>query len=110
MPNNLAAFDTIWAKTWFLEQPPVALVMEGHHQPGASRASVDVHWFVKEGYAWRRHDEHIEEICWPAATIRAELETAGFEDIREWDAAPFFRVAHTLPGNRTFWRAQRQAR
>jgi SAM-dependent methyltransferase len=106
--NNRDAFLTIWANTWFIEKDPVALVMRGSYEYPAMRAMVDVEWFVRQGKLWKRYHEHIEEVCWTADEIRRALEEAGFDDIQEWDAAPFFRSPFTLPGNRTFWRARRR--
>jgi len=105
--NNKDAFATIWSNTWFIDKDPVALIMRGHYQYGTLRAGVDVEWFVRHGKTWRRHHEHIDEVCWSADEMRAALTAAGFDDIQEWDAAPFFRSPYTLPGNRTFWRARR---
>ncbi|MEO7651941.1 MAG: class I SAM-dependent methyltransferase [Bryobacteraceae bacterium] len=106
--NNRAAFERIWAKTWFVEKDPVALVMHGGHEPGTDNAWIDVEWFVRDGKSWRRHHEHIEEVCWSAAEIRSELTAAGFGRPRSWDAAPFFDDALTRPGNRTFWLARKK--
>ena len=39
--------------------------------------------------------------------MRAALQTAGFDKIRSWDAAPFFEDAFTRPGYRTFWLARK---
>lgn len=104
--NNRGAFESVWAPTWFLDHGPIALVMQGHHQQGEYTASVDVHWFVQKGRHWERHHEHVVERCWEPDEIEACLAAAGFEDVRQWDAAPFFKSPMTRPGNRTFWRAR----
>lgn len=106
--NNRRAFETVWSNTWFLEKDPVALVMRSGHRPGKDRAWSDTDWFIREGTKWTRHSEHIEEVCWPAAEMRAALAAAGFHQVKAWDAAPFFEDALTPPGNRTFWRARRK--
>ena len=106
--NNRPAFERIWSKTWFIEKDPVAMVMHGGHEPGSDRAWIDVEWFVREGKSWKRHHEHIEEVCWTAAEIRDALAGAGFDRLRSWDAAPFFNDALTRPGNRTLWLARKK--
>ncbi len=107
--NNQLAFERVWANTWFLEKDPVALVMHGGHNPGANRAWIDLEWFIRTGKLWKRYQEHIEEVCWSASEMRQALKKAGFDQIRCWDAAPFFKEELTRPGNRTFWLARRKA-
>ncbi|MBL8179726.1 MAG: class I SAM-dependent methyltransferase [Bryobacterales bacterium] len=106
--NNLAAFEHIWSKTWFIDRDPVAIVMRGNHRRGSSRASIDVEWFIRKGKVWTRHHEHIEEVCWTPAEIRQAFTAAGFDHVRCWDAAPFFNDGMTSPGCRTFWRARKK--
>lgn len=106
--NNRASFAGIWSKTWFIEKDPVALVMQSTHGPGSDKASCNVEWFVRTGKVWKRYSEHIEEVCWSAAEIRKALKHAGFDQIKTWDASPFFKDYFTPPGNRTFWRARKQ--
>ena len=107
--NNRPAFEQVWAHTWFLEKPPVALVMRGSYTPGRDRAALDLEWFVRTGgkNSWRRHHEHVEEVCWSADEIRAALDKAGLQVVGTWDAAPFFRDDFTRPGNRTYWLTQK---
>lgn len=107
--NNRLAFERIWSNTWFLDKDPVSMVMHGGHKRGSAKAWTDVEWFVRTGKnTWRRYHEHVEEICWSAPEIRNALVEAGFDQIRKWDAAPFFQDAYTQPGNRTFWRARKR--
>lgn len=106
--NNRAAFASLWSKTWFIEKDPVALVMQGSHEPGTDKAAVDVIWFVRTGKSYKRHNERIVEVCWSATEIRQALQQAGFDQIKKWDASPFFDDYHTPPGNRTFWRARKR--
>ncbi len=105
--NNRLAFERVWNSTWFVERDPVAMVMRNTHRRGTARARADVVWFVRKGDCWRRYQERVEEVCWSAGEIRAALRGAGFDQIRCWDAAPFFHDPLTRPGNRTFWRARR---
>lgn len=107
--NNRPAFEQVWAHTWFLEKPPVVLVMRGSHTPGKDHAALDLEWFVRTGgrNVWRRHHEHVEEVCWSADEIRTALNHAGLQVVGTWDAAPFFRDDFTRPGNRTYWLTQK---
>lgn len=105
--NNRRAFEGIWSQTWFVERAPVALVMHGGHVPGTDHAWTDLEWFIREGDAWQRHHERVEEVCWPAPVMRQALRDAGFDRIETWDAAPFFNDTFTKRGNRTFWRARK---
>jgi SAM-dependent methyltransferase len=106
--NNQLAFERIWSHTWFIEKDPVVMVMHGGHKTGTDRAWTDVEWFIREGENWKRHREHVEEVCWSAAETREALARAGFDRVKTWDAAPFFEDAMTRPGNRTFWRARKK--
>jgi SAM-dependent methyltransferase len=106
--NNRLAFQRVWPLTLFLEKDPVALVMHGGHKPGTDKAWSDVEWFVREGKCWKRHHEHIEEVCWTGGEIREALSSADFDRLRSWDAAPFFQDVYTRPGNRTFWLARKR--
>ncbi|MCX6625734.1 MAG: hypothetical protein NTY38_32655 [Acidobacteria bacterium] len=38
------------------------------------------------------------------------LTAAGFDELKAWDAAPFFDDAFTPPGHRTFWLARKLTR
>jgi SAM-dependent methyltransferase len=105
--NNRLAFERIWAHTWFVERDPVVFVLQGSHKPGTDKASTDIEWFVRTGKSWKRHHEHVEEVCWSATEIREALSATGFHHLQAWDAAPFFKEAHTRPGNRTFWLARK---
>jgi SAM-dependent methyltransferase len=105
--NNRLAFERVWRLTWFTEKDPVVMVMHGGHKPGTDRAWSDVEWFVRVGKCWKRHHEHIEEVCWTAGEIRDALAARGFAGVRSWDAEPFFNDQFTRPGYRTFWRARR---
>jgi SAM-dependent methyltransferase len=105
--NNRLAFERIWSNTWFIDEDPIVMVMHGGHEKGSDKAWTEVEWFIRGGQCWRRHHEHIEEVCWTRAEFRAVLAAAGFDRIRSWDAAPFVNDDLTRPGNRTFWRARK---
>jgi len=106
--NNRLSFEQIWPQNWFIDKDPVAIIVHGDHQPGADRAYSDVEIFIRKGKTWTRHYDRVEEVCWSAAEIEAALTEAGFDELRAWDAAPFFNDAFTPPGNRTFWRARKR--
>ena len=106
--NNRKAFELAWTNTWFADRDPVAVVMHSTHVPGTDKARSEVNWFVRQGKLYRRHQEHIEEVCWTHAEIVQALLEAGFDRLKTWDAAPFFNDELTRPGCRTFWRARKR--
>lgn len=106
--NNRLAFELAWSNTWFVDKDPVVMVMHSSHTPGADKASCDVEWFVRQGRVYRRHREHVEEVCWTHAEMVQALQDAGFDRLKTWDAAPFFNDKLTRPGCRTFWRARKR--
>ncbi len=89
--NNSLGFQRYWSGTVWLEKPGVAVVMRNGHNLEASRAWSDIEWFVRDGNCWRRHREYVEEVCWDAAEISATFRENGFDQLRSWDAAPFWR-------------------
>jgi len=106
--NNLVSFERVWPLTWFIERPGVAVVMPGGYDPKRGKAWKNVEWFIQEGNLWRRQHEHVEEVCWTGAEIRATLREAGFESVRAWDAAPFFgKSAIMRPEYRTIYLARK---
>ena len=107
--NNRLAFEQIWPQNWFIDKDPVAIIVHGDHFPGTDKAWSDVEIFVRKGKTWTRHFDRVEEVCWSAQQVEETLDAAGFEDVRAWDAAPFFDDEFTPPGNRTFWRARKRA-
>lgn len=108
--NNRRGFASYWRDNVWVERDGVVMVMRYGNEAEKDRAWCDIEWFVREGRCWRRHTERVEEVCWPAAQMRAALEEAGFDRIRSWDAEPFFRRANPLitKGCRTFWLARRK--
>ncbi len=106
--NNSRAFKRYWTGAFWTEKPGVVLVMRSGHAREADRAWSDVEWFVREGGLWRRYHERVEEVCWDASEIRLALQEAGFDRVRAWDAAPFFKE-HPLivSGCRTFYLARK---
>jgi SAM-dependent methyltransferase len=89
--NNSLGFKRYWTGTVWVEKPHVVLVMRNGHNAQASRAWVDVEWFVREGTCWQRKHERVEEVCWTSDEIRHIFRKAGFDWVRAWDAAPFFK-------------------
>jgi SAM-dependent methyltransferase len=106
--NNSLGFKRYWTGALWIEKPGVALVMNSGHSREAGRAWSDVEWFIRHGRPWRRYHERVEEVCFDAGEIRLALQEAGFDRVRAWDAAPFFK-GHPLigPGCRTFWLARK---
>lgn len=106
--NNSLGFKQYWSGTVWFEKPGVAGVMRNAHNRGADRAWSDIEWFIRDGTRWRRHHERAEEVCWDAGEIRGVLRDSGFDELRAWDAAPFFKRNPLIrPGCRTFYLARK---
>jgi SAM-dependent methyltransferase len=107
--NNHLALQKLWPATFWIEKPRTAMVMYGDYDPARECAWIDVEIFTREGRLWRRRHERVEEICWTPAEVRQSLEAAGFDRIRAWDAAPFFRENPFIHrGYRTIYLARKQ--
>lgn len=89
--NNSLGFKRYWRGTVCVEKPDVVLLMRNGHNRQATRAWSDVDWFIRDGTCWRRKQERVEEVCWTADEVHRVLREAGFDLVRAWDAAPFFR-------------------
>ncbi len=106
--NNLAAFENVWQLGWFQEGPGFAVMLHGGCVKGEDRAWSDIEWFIKEGPLYRRHHEHVEEVCWTRQEIRDTLRAAGLKIAGTFDATLFFQNDYlTRPGYRTFYLARR---
>lgn len=89
--NNALGFERYWTSTVLIEKPGMVLVMCNGHNARATRAWSDVEWFIRDGRRWQRKRERVEEVCWSSEEIRRTLREAGFDWIRAWDGAPFFK-------------------
>jgi len=108
--NNAAGFRSYWRGNVWLEQPGIVLVMRNGNDAATNRAWSDVELFLKQGKAWLRHQERIDEVCWEPAEIRQVLNRTGFEAIKHFDAEPFFRPNPVIKrGCRSFWLARKPA-
>jgi SAM-dependent methyltransferase len=105
--NTLLSFKDMWPLTLMIEKPGVVVVMHGGSDLSRMRAWSDVEWFVREGKLWRRHREHVEEVCWTGGEIRAALKGAGFASIRGWDATKLVQVPFIHRGHRTYYLARK---
>jgi len=106
--NNSLGFERYWCTTVWFEKPGVVLVMRNGHNARADRAWSDIDWFIRGGACWRRHHERVEEVCWDSGEIRRSLEASGFDELRAWDAAPFFKGDSLIgPGCRTVYLARK---
>jgi SAM-dependent methyltransferase len=102
--NNSRGFKKYWAATVWFEKPGVVSVMRNGHNRQADRAWSDIEWFIRDGSCWRRRHERVEEVCWESGEIRRTFREAGFDRLRAWDAAPFFKDNSVVgPGCRTFY-------
>jgi len=106
--NNSAGFERYWSGTVWIERPGCVLVMRNGHDRQASSAWSDIELFVREGRRWRRQSERVDEVCWNPREIRHALRASGFDQVRAWDAAPFFgRKSVVGPGCRTVYLARK---
>ena len=106
--NNSLGFERYWTGAVWFEKPGVAVVMCNGHSREADRAWSDVEWFVRHGKLWRRYHERVEEVCWDADEIRLTLQETGFDQVRAWDAAPFFKGSPLIrPDCRTVYLARK---
>ncbi len=116
--NNSLGFERYWSGTVWLEKPGVVLVMRNGHNRQADRAWSDIEWFTRDGNRWRRRHERLEEVCWDSDEIHRTFRETGFDRLRAWDAAPFFKDLADLrrqdckipiiaPGCRTFYLARK---
>jgi SAM-dependent methyltransferase len=116
--NNSLGFQRYWEGNVWVEKPGVVLVMRSGHNVQADRAWTDIEWFIRDGRGWQRHQERVEEICWDSDEIRRTFHETGFDQLRSWDAAPFFKaiadvrrqdrkIPIVAPGCRTFYLARK---
>jgi SAM-dependent methyltransferase len=89
--NTPIGFRKYWTGTVCVEKPGAIMVMRNGHNQKADHAWCDVDWFISEGNHWRRRRERVEEVCWTREEIRHVFLMAGFDQLRAWDAAPFFK-------------------
>jgi SAM-dependent methyltransferase len=105
--NNSLGFKRYWTGTVWVEKPGLVLVMRNGHNRQASRAWIDVEWFIRDGAFWQRKHERVEEVCWTSDEIRRTFREEGFDWVRAWDAAPFFKDNPTFRrGCRTIYLAR----
>lgn len=108
--NNRLGFERYWTSPWWLEKPGVVLVMRNGNDYRHDRAWCELEWFIREGSLWRRRYERVDEVCWSSDEIRRTLHAAGFESVRAWDAAPFFKDDPLIrPGCRTVYLARKSS-
>jgi SAM-dependent methyltransferase len=106
--NNCLGFRRYWSGVVWFEKPSVAVVMRNGHNRQADRAWSDIEWFIRDGSCWRRHHERVEEVCWNSDEIRRIFQEAGFDQLRAWDAVPFFKDNPLIgPGCRTVYLARK---
>jgi len=108
--NNRRSFEEAWQSTWWTELPGAVIVIHGGYDRARDRAFSDVELFVREGRHWQRFRERVEKVCWTSTEIRDALSEAGFDRIRAWDAARFFKSNPAIrTGHRTFYLARKSA-
>jgi len=107
--NNARGFKKYWTGTFWIEKPNLLVSMRNGHRPQLDRAWTDIDLFVREGTRWQRHHERVEEVCWDSAEVRRILGEAGFNRLRAWDAAPFWKNQTWGRGCRTIYLAHKTA-
>lgn len=106
--NNSLGFERYWSGTVWFERPGLAVVMQNGHSRHADRAWSEIEWFIRDGRCWRRHHERVDEVCWDADEVRRIFQETGFDQLRAWDAAPFFKNNPRIgPGCRTIYLARK---
>jgi SAM-dependent methyltransferase len=106
--NTSRAFERYWTGAVWIERPGVVVVMRNGHNRPASRAWSEIEWFIRDGNSWFRRQERVEEVCWTANEISCTLAKTGFEGLRAWDAARFFKNNSQVgPGCRTIYLARK---
>jgi SAM-dependent methyltransferase len=85
--NTRRTYEQVYSMTRFEEKPGFCLVYRGRFFPRRDKARLDLDWFIRDGRAWRRYRERIEDTCWSDPEIRGALRRAGFGRIRFWDGA-----------------------
>jgi SAM-dependent methyltransferase len=106
--NSPIGFRKYWTGTVFLEKPSVVMIMRSGHNQTADHGWSDIDWFIRYGSRWRRRRERVEEVCWSRDEIRHAFLVAGFDQLRAWDAAPFFNDNSMIsPGCYTIYLARK---
>jgi SAM-dependent methyltransferase len=106
--NNSLGFERCWFGNIWIEKPSMVVVMRNGHNRQADRAWSDIEWFIQDGGYWQRRHERVEEVCWDSAEIHRTFEEAGFDQLRVWDAAPFWKGNPMMgPGCRTLYLARK---
>ena len=108
--NNSLGFEHYWSGNVWVEKPNVVLVMRNGHNAQANKAWSDIEWFIRDGRHWQRRHERVEEVCWDRDEIHRVFEQAGFDRLRAWDSAPFFKGQDSAvgPGCRTIYLARKR--
>ena len=105
--NNAPGFKKYWIGTFWIEKPNLLVSMRNGHSPQLDRAWTDIDLFVREGKHWQRHHERVEEVCWDSAEVRRIFREAGFDRLRAWDAARFWKNPSLPRGCRTIYLAHK---
>lgn len=108
--NNRLGFERYWSRTFWTEKPGVVVVMRNGNDSRRDRAWSEIEWFIREGSLWRRRHERVDEVCWSSEEIARALQKAGFDWLRAWDAAPFFKDDPLVcPGCKTIYLARKSS-
>jgi len=83
--NTRRTYEQIYSMTRWEEKPGFCVIYHGRFNARRDKARLNLEWFIREGAAWHRYRERIEDTCWSDAEIRRALRRAGFRRIRAWD-------------------------
>jgi SAM-dependent methyltransferase len=105
--NNLKGFRQYWKGDVCIETSNVLVVMRNGHDATARKAWSTIEFFVRSDGLWSRHRERVEEICWRPDEIRRALNDAGFDNVRKFDASPYYGPKSPVtPGCRSIYVAR----
>jgi SAM-dependent methyltransferase len=83
--NTRRTYEQVYSMTRFEEKPGFCIIYRGRFFPRRDKARLDLEWFIRDGRAWRRYRERIEDTCWSDTEIRRALRCAGLRRIRFFD-------------------------
>jgi SAM-dependent methyltransferase len=106
--NMWPTYGHYYPMTRWEEGQGFCLTTHGGIDHRRGRAWAICEWFVREGRAWRRYQERIEDAWWTHAEIRSALGRAGFTRIQSWDGTRIRpRVVNPRPGFDRYYLARK---
>jgi len=106
--NNRQCFEALWTKTSIAHQEDFTLIMENHFDPGNRRARAFLTIFQREGRAFRRDQDVIQERWFLDGEVRRALRRAGFQVVEKENFNPFRNLP--FKGLKGFWVCRKVAK